>query len=272
LLTLADGTRLPLTQWQFARGAALADTGAPAGIPWLGGSGRTTLYNGMIAPLGDYPLKGFAWYQGEANVADPAGYAELMPLLISDWRKRFGTDPFLMVQLAGFGPLASQPSNDPWARLRDVQRRVADADAKISLASALDVGQVADIHPTDKQTVGHRLALAARKVALGEPIVARGPSPLRVERTRTGIMVSFAHGPLKLVAGGQAIGFELCDAAQACHFVPGQMADNAILLPNDPAARSVRFLWQASPLVNLYNEAGLPASGFELPVAAPDAN
>jgi sialate O-acetylesterase len=265
-LALANGTVVPLTDWRFARGDALAATGLPPGLPWLGGSGRTTLYNGMIAPLGDYPLKGFAWYQGEANVTDPRGYAELMPLLIGDWRKRFGADPFVMVQLASFGPRVSEPVDDAWARLRDVQRRVADADAKVGMASALDVGQVGDIHPTDKQDVGHRLALAAEKIALGKDIVARGPSPRSVKRTANGIAVAFDHGPLKLIAGGEALGFELCDAGGRCRFVRGRLEGETIVLPDDRTATEVRYLWQASPLVNLYNAADLPATGFALPI------
>ena len=265
-LTLADGTEIPLTDWRFAKGAPISELGMAPGLPWLGGSGRTTLYNGMIAPLHNYPLKGFAWYQGEANVADSKGYAELMPLLIEDWRKRFGAAPFIMVQLANFGRQSSLPYDDSWAQLRDVQRRVADADANVGMASALDVGQVGDIHPTNKQTVGHRLALAAEGIALGEPVETRGPSPVSVERREGGIAVRFAHGPLKLVGGGEALGFELCNQSGTCHFVPGQLSGDTIFLPSDPAASEVRYLWQASPLVNIYNSAELPATGFAMPI------
>lgn len=263
-LTLADGSILTLSDWTFAKGQPLTETGAPPSVPWIGGSGRTTLYNGMIAPLHDYPVKGFAWYQGEANVNDAKGYAQLMPLLIADWRKRFGAAPFLMVQLANFGPLASAPSDDVWAQLRDVQRRVADADRAVGMASAIDIGQIGDIHPTNKQDVGRRLALAARRIALGETIEDRGPAPVSAARTDGGIVVRFAHGPLKLVGGDTAIGFELCNAAATCRFVSGRLEDDAIHLPADPLAREVRYLWQASPIVNLYNGADLPATGFSM--------
>jgi len=265
-LTLADGMVLPLKDWQFARGDALAVTGMPPSVPWLGGSGRTTLYNGMIAPLDNYPLKGFAWYQGEANVADAAGYAELMPLLIADWRKRFGAEPFLMVQLAGFGPLTSQPVDDVWAQLRDVQRRVADADPKVGLASALDIGQVADIHPTNKEDVGYRLALGARAIALGEKVEARGPAPAAVTRRDGKIAIRFAHGPLVTVGGGQVIGFELCDTGGRCRYADAVASGDTVLVPDDGKASEVRYLWQASPIVNLYNRDGLPATGFRLPI------
>ena len=134
------------------------------------------------------------------------------------------------------------------------------------MASAIDIGQVSDIHPTNKQDVGRRLALAARHIALGEAVEDRGPAPISVARTAKGIAVRFTHGPLKLVGGGSAIGFELCNAAASCRFVNGELDGETILLPADANAHEVRYLWQASPIVNLYNEAGLPATGFSLPI------
>lgn len=263
-LTLADGTSIPLEKWSFAVGAPMNQIGPLPSAPWTGGSGRTTLFNGMIAPLHNYPVNGFAWYQGEANAGDAKGYAELMPLMIADWRKRFGATPFIMVQLANWGPLVSTPTGDPWGQLRDVQRQVADADPQVGMASAVDIGQVTDIHPTNKQDVGRRLALAARHLALGEAIEDRGPSPAAVARTAKGIEVRFAHGPLLAMGGSPAIGFELCNAAAQCRFVPGEVSGDTVTLPADAEAVEVRYLWQASPIVNLYNPAGLPASGFSM--------
>ncbi|MEP6870115.1 MAG: 9-O-acetylesterase, partial [Novosphingobium sp.] len=265
-LKLADGSTIALSDWTFAKGRALSEKAPSSGLTSLSGTSRSSLFNGMIAPLHGYPVKGFAWYQGEANVADARGYAKLMPLLIADWRGRFGGPTFTMVQLANFGPLLTRPQDDSWAQLRDVQRRVADAEPQVGMASAVDVGEIADIHPTNKQTVGHRLALAARQLALGEPVESRGPSPTSVKRSEVGITVRFAHGPLKLVGGGDALGFELCDAAGACRFVPGHLSSDTITLPADPTASEVRYLWQASPLVNVYNDSGLPATGFAMPI------
>ena len=267
-LKLADGSRLPLSDLTFSRGAAIAETGLPQQMPWIGGSGVTTLFNGMIAPLNDYPMAGVAWYQGEANVSDPQGYAELLPLLARDWRGRMGVGPFIMVQLANFGPLSTQPVDDSWGRFRDAQRRIADADPQIGLASATDIGQSGNIHPTNKQDVGARLALEARRLWLKEPTSGRGPSPVDVVATADGIRVRFAGGPMKLVGAGQAIGFELCNSRDLCRFAEGALAadGNSILLPADPAATEVRYLWQASPLINLYNRQDLPATPFALTV------
>ena len=134
------------------------------------------------------------------------------------------------------------------------------------MASAIDIGQITDIHPTNKQDVGRRLALAARHLALGEAVEDRGPSPTGISRTARGIEVRFGHGPMVAMAGAGAIGFELCNAAAHCRFVHGEVAGDTVTLPADPEAVEVRYLWQASPIVNLYNPAGLPASGFSLKI------
>lgn len=265
-LTLIDGTSIPLEKFEFAQGAALSETGSPPPMPWIGGSGRTTLFNGMIAPLGDYPVTGFAWYQGESNAAEPKRYEQLLALLANQWRARFGGKPFIMVQLANYGPLASEPRNDTWGAFRDSQRRIAAADPQIGLASAIDIGQPGDIHPTNKLDVGHRLALEARRLALGEHIVSRGPSPLSAKRNAQGIVINFANGPLRVIGSDVAIGFELCDAGSQCRFVSARTKGSNAILPDDPHARTVRFLWQASPIVNLYNDAMLPATSFEMPI------
>jgi sialate O-acetylesterase len=266
-VVLDDGTRIAWSGTAYQRGAAIAQTGQPDAQPWVGGSGRTSLFNGMIAPLGNLPLAGFAWYQGEANSDQSEMYTKLMPLLARDWRARFGAQPFIMVQLANFRALASHPVDAPWGRFRDAQRRIADADPMMGMVSATDIGQVGDIHPTNKQDVGHRLALEARRLALGEKVTGRGPSVVDVRAQADGIHVRFSNGPLSVMAADVAIGFELCDADAHCRFVEGKAAGDTVILPADPAARTVRYLWQASPLINLYGPTMLPASGFEMPIA-----
>ncbi|KQS56514.1 9-O-acetylesterase [Brevundimonas sp. Leaf363] len=272
-IVLADGTSIPLSQpWRFKVSAAINDVARPPMAPWIGGSGVTTLYNGMIDPLGPYAVTGFAWYQGEANTGDPEGYASLLPALMQNWRGRFGEGrplPFLVVQLANFGPASSQPHPSAWARLREVQREVVAADPAAGLAVAIDIGDRYDIHPTNKQQVGRRLSLEARRLAYGDTTAARTPSPLTATRDGDRVRVRFDHaGPGLLTMGsGQAVGFELCTADDACRFTPGVVEGDTVVLQTAGAAASmVRFCWSESPVCNLYGQDDLPAVPFEMAI------
>ena len=271
-LKLDDGSFVPLgVSWRYKISAPLAQTGLPPNTPWLGASGLSTLHNGMIAPLAPYGLKGFTWYQGEANVAEPAEYARTLPALIADWRREFaGPDlPFLVVQLAAFGPRRVTPAESGWAGIRDVERRTAAADPKVGLASAVDIGDVYDIHPANKLQVGLRLALQARKLAYGETaLVAAGPAPLSAMRVANAVVVKLDQRAV-VQADARPAGFELCDAGGACRFVDATLAGDQVSLaiPTGFAPVKVRFAWADSPILNLYGQTGLPATPFELAVA-----
>jgi sialate O-acetylesterase len=270
-LTLADGTVVSLADpWRRRVSAPIAGLKNLPRTPWIGGSGVTTLSNGMIAPLEGYGLAGFAWYQGEANVGDPQGYRRLLPGLIADWRARFGDEdlPFLAVQLANFGPPTSAPTDSAWAALREVQREVMQADGNGGLAVAIDVGDRYDIHPTNKQEVGRRLALAARAVAYGEGVPAT-PSPRDARMTGDAVVVSFDGVGQGLVLYGAArpVGFELC-GPDGCRFTDARVQGETVVLDaaGFPEAATVRFCWADSPVCNLYGDAGLPAVPFELSI------
>ena len=269
-LKLDDGSFVPLgASWRYKISTELSATGLPPHAPWLGASGLSTLHNGMIAPLAPYGLKGVAWYQGEANVTEAPEYARLMPALIADWRREFGGAdlPFLMVQLASFGAYKSAPAESGWAALRDAQRRTAAADPKVGMATAVDSGDIYDIHPTNKQQVGARLALLARKLAYGEATLnAAGPAPLAAKREGGAVTVTFDQ-PLVVFGDTRPAGFELCDAT-ACRFVEGAVdgATTRLAIPAGLTPTKVRFAWAESPILNLYGFNRLPATPFELPV------
>ncbi len=271
-LKLDDGAFVPLgATWRYKVSASIAQSGLPPTAPWVGASGLSTLRNGMIAPLIPFGLKGFAWYQGEANVAEPAAYARLLPALVADWRRWFEAPdaPFLVVQLADFGPRQSQPAESGWAGVRDVQRRVAAADPKVGLASAVDIGDIYDIHPANKQQVGHRLALQARKLAYGETgLIAAGPAPLSATRTAGAVVVRLDQAAV-VQADVRPVGFELCDAGGACRFADAALAGDQVILavPAGFAPVKVRYAWADSPVLNLYGATGLPATPFELTIA-----
>lgn len=265
-LRFDDGSFAPLSgTWRYRIAAPLGQTSLPPNAPWQGASGLTTLRNGMIAPLVPYGLKGFAWYQGEANVTEAEAYARLMPAMIADWRQAFGAEPFLLVQLAAFGPQKPGVQESSWAALRDVQRRTAAADPKVGMASAVDIGSPYDIHPADKARVGQRLALLARKIAYGEAgLVAAGPAPLAARRDGADVVVILDQ-PAVVYGAARPIGFEACDAG-GCRFVDASLEGASVRLAGAGGATRIRYAWADSPIINLYGPTGLPATPFELAV------
>jgi sialate O-acetylesterase len=268
-LTLADGTVKPLAprlEYSVALSPPPGDFPRP---PWDAASGPSLIHNGMIAPLGRFPVAGMAWYQGEADAGSPARYDAKLASLIAGWRRQFGapSTPFLIVGLANFGAPSSKPSPSGWAEIRDAQRRVAASDPAAALIPAVDLGDRLDIHPANKQEVGRRLALAAEALADGEQ--KPGPTPLAALRTAKGIILSFANVRGALHSwNGRPLGFELCAADQAnCRYADARAEGLTIVLTDDsrPATR-VRFAWADAPVTNLYDEAPLPVPGFELPI------
>lgn len=269
---LKDGTRVPLpAEWRYKVSTPL--TGLKATLPtmpWLDTSGLSPLYNGMIAPVVPYTLKGVAWYQGESNVYSPTEYATLLPTLFADWRKAFRQPdlPFAVVHLANFGPVATEPVTSGWAELREVQRRAVNADKNAVLAVSIDFGDRVDIHPSQKKVVGDRLALGLRRIAYEES-VALSPEPTGVKRSGSDLVISFSdtQGSLKTYSAALAIGFETCNAQNACTYVDARAEGDTIILKNAPAdAVKVRYAWADSPYINLYSAGDLPVIPFEIDI------
>jgi sialate O-acetylesterase len=133
------------------------------------------------------------------------------------------------------------------------------------MAVAIDIGDPFDIHPTNKQEVGRRLSLQARRIAYGEAVVAQGPSPISARREGDTVVLRFSGGDLSVRSGEHPTAFELCDAARRCRYVDATVAGDDVVLrggPTDPAL--VRYAWADSPVVNLYGAGGLPAPPFEI--------
>jgi sialate O-acetylesterase len=222
------------------------------------------LYNGMVAPFTPYTIKGFLWYQGETDSApDRVGlYAKLLPTLIADWRRQWrqGNLPFLFVQISSF----ESPAEN-WGLIRDSQRRSL-AVANTAMAVTLDIGERDNVHPPDKQTVGARLALAARGLVYGEGTL-EFQGPLYRQSTREGstLRVWFDHAEGLHSSGSALKGFEI--AGSDGHFAPATAAvqGTAVVVSSpevaDPAM--VRYAWQNFSEANLYNGVPLPASTFE---------
>ena len=224
------------------------------------------LYNAMIAPLLPYPLKGAIWYQGESNAARAKQYATLFPGMIQDWRQQWGGEPFpfLFVQLANFEPQGA-PS-DQWAYLREAQNAALELE-NTGMAVTIDIGDLADIHPRNKQDVGDRLAQAAQAVAYGDKETFTGPMYESMRVAGDSIILTFkevGEGLMKLpdeeVAGFMIAGEDQQFVEAEAHIIGTNEVSVRAPEVNQPAA--VRYGWANNPSVNLYNEEGLPVSPF----------
>src|SRR5207248_5325272 len=135
------------------------------------------LYNGMIAPLAPFGIRGVIWYQGEADAGNAAAYRTTFPALITGWRKEWGQGdfPFLFAQIAPYGPIVNGPQESCWAELRDVQRWTAATVPNTAMVVTADVGHETNIHPQPKQPVGERFARAALSMVYEQKLVASGP-------------------------------------------------------------------------------------------------
>jgi len=271
-LRFADGSSAPLDGgWQYR--VVPPELGTPPRAPWQSAAGLSTLYNGMVAPLGRYGLRGALWYQGESNTFEHDRYAQLLRALRSDWRVRFGDGlPLLVVQLANYGAAPVKPSESDWAVLREAQRQVAAEDRGTGLAVTIDIGDRYDIHPSNKQELGRRLARLARHVVYGEALPASGPVATATGRSGDAVVVEFGDVSDGLLAYGAEgpIGFELCWAdAGSCRYAQAQIRFNRVTLhaPGAHEATRVRYCWADSPVCTLFDGAGLPAGPFELPVS-----
>ena len=261
----ANGQVLDLRgAWQYKLGATMPPTPGTTTFQYQPGG----LYNGMIAPVLPYGIKGVLWYQGESNTGHPQDYQALMTSLIGDWRKQFAQPalPFLYVQLANFMASKAEPGESGWAAVRDAQRRTLGVP-HTGMAVITDVGEWNDIHPLDKQTVGHRLALAAYKVAYGEAnVVAAGPLFQEMKTAGNRVTLRFASTGGGLVAkGGPLAGFAVAGADNKFVWAQARIEGNKVVVWSDqvPQPVAVRYAWADNPTTaNLINREGLPASPF----------
>lgn len=257
--------------WNYRQGISRREwRESPPFIPWASPRGITTLYNGMIAPITDFQIKGVAWYQGESNTREAELYASLLPHWQSSWRRAFGDDtlPFVVVQLPNFGARSSSPQDSAWANLREVQREFSNTDVYTGLAVTIDLGVVDDIHPSHKSEAGRRMGLEALRVGY-ERSVATSPQPMEAIMKDGDIIVQFdpASGPLDIIGGHTALGFEVCSSREECRFVDAHVSGSTAVI-SDVSSQSteVRYAWQNAPLVNVYSTKGMPMTPFRIEI------
>jgi sialate O-acetylesterase len=261
-----EKTTLP--KWEEQSAAAKA-AGKPApnkpGLPPGPGHQNTPsgLYNAMIAPLVPYTIRGAIWYQGEANAGSPSDaqlYRRLFTAMIESWRAAWGQGsfPFYYVQLANYR------TNGNWPLLRESQTATLEL-SNTGQALAIDVGNPTDIHPTDKQTVGHRLALAARERTYGERIVSSGPTyrQMTIAGSTARIWYDSAGAGLE-PHGGTLTGFAIAGADQKFYPAEAKIVGTTVAVssPQVQEPKAVRYAWADDPAANLYNRDGLPAVPF----------
>lgn len=233
------------------------------------------LYNGMIAPLVPFAIKGAIWYQGESNAGRAEQYRDLFADMIRNWRADWdqGDFTFLPVQLAPWDrnkkrsleEITATPVESDWAELREAQLLATQTLPKVGMAVITDVGEKDDIHPTKKEPVGARLALAAQGIAYGKKIEYSGPIYRKMTVKDGKVVLSFDHARSGLQArGGELKGFAICGPDRNFKWADAWIEGNKVVVRNstipDPVA--VRYGWSDYPVVNLFNKAGLPASPF----------
>lgn len=227
-----------------------------------------SIYNAMIAPLEPMAMRGVLWYQGETNAGRSYQYRQSFPLMITDWRTKFGQDmSFYFVQLANYGSNNSSNQGSGWAELREAQTMTLSLP-KTGMAVITDIGNPKDIHPTNKQDVGHRLALNALKFDYGQAVNYSSPMHDGVKFEGDKAIVSFKHTGSGLMAKdtyGYLKGFEIAGDDKVFYYAKAEIKDNTVIIshPKVPKPVAVRYAWADSPdEANLFNSEGLPANSF----------
>ncbi|GAA4336185.1 sialate O-acetylesterase [Mucilaginibacter gynuensis] len=252
-------------EWSYLVGSKLSELPAAPQRP-DGPNRPTLLYNAMVNPIINYTIKGVIWYQGESNANKADQYSTLFPLMISDWRKQWGQGnfPFYFVQLANFMAQDAQPVESEWAELREAQLKTLSVP-NTGMASAIDIGDAYNIHPTNKQEVGRRLALIAKAKNYGEKVAYSGPiyKAQTVKGNTIELTFTYADGGLK-VKGDKLSGFAIAGADKKFYWADAKLEGNKVIVSSaqvsNPAA--VRYGWGNNPTCTLYNVADLPATPF----------
>ena len=231
----------------------------------------SALFNGMIAPLLPYAIRGAIWYQGESNADRARQYQTLFPLMIRDWRRAWGQGDFsfYFVQLANYMAQQAQPSESQWAELREAQT-MALALPNTGMAVAIDIGDAGDIHPGNKQDVGLRLAFNALNQTYGlREVMPCGPLFRLVSRDGASLRLSFDFVGRGLVCRGEALqGFAIAGEDGRFVWATATIENEQVVVssPGVSHPKVVRYAWADNPVASLYNRDGLPASPFRTDV------
>ena len=225
----------------------------------------TVLFNAMIHPLIPYTIKGAIWYQGEENVGRAEQYKQLFPAMISDWRERWNYDfPFYFVQIAPFQyPREKKTALDQSQKLREAQRSTLNT-INTGMVVTMDIGNFNNIHPSNKQAVGKRLAGLALANEYGKQLVASGPLFKSIKRRGEILVVNFDEIGSGLISKGALRGFEIAGLDMIYKVADANIINNTIELSASTVSnpKYARYGWSDQAVPCLFNREGLPASSF----------
>jgi sialate O-acetylesterase len=250
-------------QWSYRVESALLNTGVgPNDYP-------TLLFNAMVNPLIPYAMRGAIWYQGEANADRAYQYRKAFPLMINDWRKRWGSNfPFYFVQLATFNAEnGNSKKGSTWAELREAQTLTLSLP-NTGMAVTTDIGNPTDIHPKNKQDVGKRLAAIALHNVYGKNIVSSGPLYQGMKVSGNQLILTFTNTGNGLIAkgdDGKLSGFEVAGQDKIFYPATAKIVGNTVVVSSASVIHpvAVRFGWaDDAGADNLFNKEGFPASPF----------
>ena len=261
-ITIGDKI-IPLKgNWKYQVESVKSDVG-PNSYPSL-------LYNAMVNPLIPYAFEGVLWYQGESNSSRAQQYKKAFPLLITDWRKKWnqGDFPFYFVQISSFNANNGNSNNGSmWAELREAQSQTLKLP-NTGMCITTDIGNPTDIHPTNKQDVGKRLAAIALKNVYKQNRICTGPTYKSMEIQGNKIIVSFDNlgsGLFTHDKYGYVKGFEIAGEDRLFYFAKAQIVNNKVEVFSEKVANpvAIHFGWADDASDNnLYNNEGFPADSF----------
>ena len=238
--------------------------------PLCGVANSSTLYNGMIAPLAPFGIRGAIWYQGESNVPAGKQYRVLLPTMIRNWRTAWkqGDFPFGIVQIAPFAytGIGWKVNPEACAELWEAQLLTAKRTPNAGLVVTTDIGDVKDIHPKNKQEVGRRLALWALGAVYGRNVVYSGPiyRSMTVEGDKVRLAFDHVGGGLVSRDGKPLTNFTVAGGDKKFHPATAAIDGDSVVVQSKDVAKpeAVRFAWREDAEPNFVNKAGLPASPF----------
>ena len=238
----------------------------------------STMFNGMIAPLVGYDIRGVIWYQGCSNTPEPEAYSILQPMLIHDWRSLWGHDfPFYITQLANFMDVQTGAEESNWAFLREAQSMSAKNVEGAGMACIIDLGEAGDIHPKDKVDVGERLALQALAKTYGKDVVSSGPqysgysiegSSIRIRFNTYGTGLRTGHRDIRKIVTNftdePVEGFYIAGPDKVFHKASASIDGDSVIVSSKEVTCpvAVRYAWANNPVCNLVGGTGLPAEPF----------